>query len=334
MPTARVLVTDYAWPDLEIERTVLAGSGAEVVAAPEGTEETLVKWAADADAIMTCWAQVTSPVILAAPRLQVVARFGIGLDNIAVETATGRGIPVTYVPDYCVVEVADHALALLMACARNVAFFHHQTKQGLYDMKAGRPMRRLRGQVLGLAGMGRIARALMPGATGIGLKVIAWSASGNDHGTGVEMVAFDELLARSDYLSLHVPITPSTAKLIESAALTRMKPTAFLINTSRGGLVDHDALLSALEADQLAGAALDVFDPEPPDLDQPLFRDERVIVTPHAAFVSVESLEELRTRAARQVADVLAGRRPENVVNPQVYDNRGQGSGMSKEEQS
>lgn len=320
MSSKRVLVTDYAWPDLAIETRILAECDAEVVAARDGSEATLTEYATDADAIMTCWAQVTEAVVLAAPRLQTIARYGIGLDNIAVAAATARGIPVSYVPDYCVEEVADHALALLLACTRNVAFFHHRTKSGEYPLKAGRPMRRLRGQVLGLVGLGRTARALAAKARGVGLEVIAWSRSGDERNTGVPRVAFDELLARSDYVSLHLPMTASTARLIDAQALRKMKPTAFLINTARGGLVDHQALLSALEAGALAGAALDVFDPEPPDLAQPLFRDERVIATPHAAFLSVESLEELRTRTARQVADVFEGRRPENVVNPEVYE--------------
>jgi D-3-phosphoglycerate dehydrogenase len=314
-----VLVTDYAWPDLELEQGILAEAGAEIVAAPTGVEQELVLLAADADAIITCWAQVTDRVIEAAPKLRVVARYGIGLDNIAVGVCTRRRIPVTYVPDYCVEEVSDHALALVLACARNIAFFHLKTKQGEYDLKAGPRMRRLRGQVLGLLGLGRIARTLVPKARGLGLQVVAATPSSNDYGLGVEMVSLDELLARSDYVSLHLPSNRQTRHLIGAAELAAMKPTAYLINTSRGALVDEVALAAALEKRQIGGAALDVFDPEPPELRQPLFRSERVIVTPHAAFWSAESLEELRRRTATQVADVLSGRTPENVVNPEVY---------------
>jgi D-3-phosphoglycerate dehydrogenase len=322
MPDQRftVLVTDYAWPDLELEQRILSDAGAEIVAAPTGVEQELVLLAADADAIMTCWAQVTERVIEAAPKLRVVARYGIGLDNIAVDLCTRRRIPVTYVPDYCVEEVSDHALALLLACARNVAFFHLQTKRGDYDLKAGPPMRRLRGQVVGLVGLGRIARTLVPKAEGLGLDVIAATPSGNNYELDVEMVPLDELLARSDYVSLHLPSTAETRHLIGASQLARMKPIAYLINTSRGALVDEVALAAALEKRQIAGAALDVFDPEPPDLKAALFRSDRVIVTPHAAFWSAESLEELRRRSATQVADVLTGRTPENVVNPQVHD--------------
>lgn len=314
-----VLVTDYAWPDLELEQSILAEAGAEIVAAPTGVEQELVLLAADADAIMTCWAQVAERVIEAAPKLRVVSRYGIGLDNIPVDLCTRRRIPVTYVPDYCVEEVSDHALALLLACARNVAFFHLKTKQGEYDLKAGPPMRRLRGQVLGLVGLGRIARTLVPKAKGLGLHVIAATPSGNAYGLDVEMVSLDELLARSDYVSLHLPSTRETRHRIGAAQLARMKPTAYLINTSRGALVDEAALADALERRQIGGAALDVFDPEPPDLSRPLLRSERVVVTPHAAFWSAESLEELRRRTATQVVDVLSGRTPENVVNPEVY---------------
>ncbi len=170
--------------------------------------------------------------------------------------------------------------------------------------------------------MGRIARAVAERARAFGFEVIAWTRSGNDHGTGVRMVELPELLRLSDFISLNVPLTTETRHVLNRESLALVKPTAFVINTARGGLIDHRALWDALQAGRLAGAAIDVFDPEPPDLSQPLFRDERVIVTPHAAFVSAESLLELRLRAARQVAATLAGNIPENVVNPQVDDNR------------
>lgn len=310
----RVLLTDRAWPDASIERDILAAIGAELIEAPDGSEETLAALAADVDAIGTCWARITETVIRAAPRCRVIARFGIGLDNIDVPFAAGRGIVVTRVPDYCLEEVADHALALLLALARNVAFFHHRTKQGEYDLRAGPPMRRLSKQTLGLLGFGPIGQAVFRKARGLGLNVVAWSRSGNDRGTGCPLVALDQLLAISDFVSLHLPFNDATRHLLAGREFRRMKPTACVINTSRGGLIDHDALDDALSQGRLAGAALDVFDPEPPDLSLPLYRHERVIATPHAAFLSVESLQELRTRAARQIADVLEGRQPEHVV--------------------
>jgi D-3-phosphoglycerate dehydrogenase / 2-oxoglutarate reductase len=315
----RVLITDRAWPDCSIERKVLASVGAEVVEAPDGKEATLIELAKNVDAIGTNWAPVTANVIRASNRLRTVARFGIGLDNICVKTCTELGIPVTNIPDYCVQEVSDHALGLLLAAARNVAFFHARTKQGEYKLSAGPPMRRLSHTTLGLIGFGNIARLVYSKARALGMTVLAHTRRGDDCGTGCPMVPLDELLERSDFVSLHAPLSESTRHLISGPQLARMKPTAWLINTSRGALIDVAALREALAAGRIAGAALDVFDPEPPNLSDPLYRDERVILTPHAAFVSEESLRELRTRASRQIADALAGVRPANVVNPEAY---------------
>jgi D-3-phosphoglycerate dehydrogenase len=314
----RVLLTDHAWPDVEIERNVLAESGAELVVAERHDAETLATLARDVDAIMTCWARVPETVVAAAHRCRIVARMGIGLDNIDVAAATRRGIVVTNVPDYCLTEVAEHTLALVLALARNVAWFHQATKQGRYELADGPPMRRLAGQTLGLVGCGNIGRRVAQAGQALGLKVLATVRNAARLPAGVGLRGLDDLLAESDYVSLHLPLTSETRHLIGTNELARMKPTAFLINTARGGLVDHAALAAALAANRLAGAALDVQDPEPPDLEKPPYSDPRVIVTPHAAFASAESLAELRTRAARQVVDRLSGRRPENVVNPSV----------------
>ncbi|RPI91010.1 MAG: C-terminal binding protein, partial [Planctomycetaceae bacterium] len=260
--------------------------------------------------------------IESAPLCRVICRTGIGLDNIAVTTATARGIPVTNVPDYCVAEVADHALALLLAGARRIAFFHLRTKRAEYRLQAAPPPDRLAGKTLGLVGLGRIGSNLAVKARAFGISIVAHTPSGNDRGLGCPMVTLDELLERSDYVSLHAPACDATRHLIRLPQLERMRPTAWLINTSRGALVCEVDLWIALQRNLLAGAALDVFDPEPPDLSRPLFRDERVIVTPHAAFVSPESLIDLRRRVALQILDALQGRRPENVVNPLAYDPR------------
>ncbi len=314
----RVLLTDRAWPDSSIERQILNAIDAEVVEAPSTDEATLASLAANVDAIGTNWAQVTPRVIQQCPRCRVISRFGIGLDNIAVDVATQRGIPVTNVPDYCVTEVAEHTMALLLAAARNVGYFQLHTKAGEYKLQAAPPMRRLAGRVLGLVGLGRIGAAVAERARAFGLQVIAHTASGLSRDPGVQIVSLEVLLRTSDYISLHAPATAATAGLIGWPQLQLMKPTAWIINTSRGALLDPDALWTALQQNLIAGAALDVFSPEPPDLSLPLYRDERVIVTPHAAFVSEESVAELRQRAAKQIAVALMGQRPENVVNPQV----------------
>jgi D-3-phosphoglycerate dehydrogenase len=318
MTKFRVLLTDYAWPDLDIERATLAAIDAELVVAPTQDEATLRQLAQDADAIMTNWAQVPASVIGAGPRIRIVARLGIGLDNIDVAYATEKRILVTNVPDYCLIEVAEHALALLMSLSRKIAFYHQATKAGRYELQAGPTLRRIEGQTLGIVGLGHIGRRLAEKAAGLGLKVIATTRSRREPPPGVRFVDLDELLAHSDYISLHLPLTPQTRHTIGPAQFERMKPSAYLINTARGGLVDTQALARALAENRLAGAGLDVQDPEPAPLDVPPWNDPRVIVTPHAAFVSAESLENLRTRASRQVADCLAGLQPENVVNPQA----------------
>lgn len=317
MSKHRVLLTDYNWPDLDVERRLLAQADAELVLPPAADPATLASLAGDVRAIITCWAKVPESVLAAAPRCKHVARLGIGLDNIDVAAATRLGMLVTNVPDYCLHEVAEHALALLLSLARKTAHFHLQTKNSCYDPKAWAPVRRLTGQTLGIVGLGSIGRQLAARAQGLGLKVLA--ARRKPEGfPGTTLVPLDELLERSDFVSLHAPLTVETRHLIGRRELARMKPTAFLINTSRGGLIDHAALAEALAGDRLAGAALDVQDPEPPNMSEPPYNDPRVIVTPHGAFYSEESLIDLRQRVAQQVVAVLADKRPENIVNPEV----------------
>ena len=319
MPRFRVLLTDYAWPDLDIERRTLAEIDAELVVAELGQQDAVslagLAQQHNVDAIMTNWAKVPQAVIAAAPNCRIVSRLGIGLDNIDVAYCTSQRIPVTNIPDYCLIEVAEHALALLLALSRKVAWYHAETKQGRYQLQAGPKLRRIEGQTLGIVGLGNIGRKLAEKARGLGLQIVATSRSRREPLLGVEYVELPELLSLSDYVSLHTPLTSETRHMIGPAQLAQMKPSAYLINTARGGLIDHQALAAALASGKLAGAALDVQDPEPPELTQPPYNDPRVIVTPHAAFVSEESLENLRSRVARQVATRLTGGRPENIVN-------------------
>ena len=317
--TFRVLIADYAWSDLAMEREILSAADAEIVE-PRAVDEAAITIAArSCDAIMTNWAKITPGVIDAAgDTLKIVSRMGIGLDNIDIPHATSRGVVVTNVPDYCVDEVAEHAIAMLLTMARNVAFFHEQTKRGIYDLSSGPPMRRLSHQTLGIIGFGLTGQATAQRAVALGLTVLATNRSEKTPPAGVTMTDLDTLLTRSDFVSLHVPMVPETKYLIGADQLAIMKPSACLVNTARGGVIDTDALEEFMRAGGLRGVALDVHDPEPPDLSRPLFRDPRVIANPHAAFVSEESLAALRTRAARQVVDRLNGRTPENVRNPSV----------------
>jgi D-3-phosphoglycerate dehydrogenase len=320
--SARVLVTDHAWPSLEIERAILAEAGAElVVAGPEEAE--LIELAAGADAILTNWRRVPEAALDAAVRCLVVARYGVGLDNIPVERATELGMIVANVPDFCVEEVSDHAMALLLACARRIVTFARSTRAGAWDLAGlGQGLPRLRGQRLGIVGYGNTARTLIPKAQGFGLDVVVCTPrlqAGRDASTDVETTGdLEHLLATSDYVSLHAPATPETAGLIGEAELRAMKPTASLINTSRGALVDEDALLRALQEGWIAGAALDVLATEPARAGHPLLALDNAIVTPHAAFYSETAIAELETKAARNVAAVLRGELPATIVNPAV----------------
>jgi D-3-phosphoglycerate dehydrogenase / 2-oxoglutarate reductase len=317
MPKFRALYTDFPWADAEVERAMLAEAGCELVISPDNKEPTLARLAPGVDVILTCWAPVKTLVIGAADRCRHIARTGIGLDNIDVALATERGMVVTNVPDYCTCEVSEHTIALLFALGRKVGAYHLATKAGRYDLVAELPVERISGKTLGVVGLGQIGAQVAALAAALGLRVVGVNRSGRAV-PGVELCSLDELLARSDYVSLHCPLSAETRGLVNRERLARMKPSAYLINTSRGGLVDPAALAEALAAGRLAGAALDVQDPEPPDLGQPPWSDPRVIVTPHVAFYSTEATHELRTRVGQQVVAFLRGERPENVVNPVV----------------
>jgi len=316
----KVLITDYAWKSLRIEQEILDRVGVSLVVAETGSEDEFVQLAADVDGILTCWKRVSERVIRNAPRCQAIARYGIGLDNIDVEYATKMGIVVTNVPAYCVEEVSDHAMALLLSLARKVTFYDRAIKSGSYDLQAGGPLHRINGQTLGIVGFGKIGRAVYRKARGFGLKVIFFDAIVVQLGKedDVAQVSFKDLLKRSDYISIHAPLTDETRHLFNLEAFRQMKPTAFVINAARGELIDANGLLRALDEGLIAGAGLDVLPKEPPDLADPLVRHPKAIITPHAAFNSEESVEELQRTAASQMADTLSGKLPQFVVNPDV----------------
>jgi len=324
----KVLVADYAWPSLAVEQAVLAQVGAELVVAQSGDEAELVALAQkhDVTAVMVNWKEVTPAVLTAAPNCQIVARFGVGVDNIAVETATERGIVVANVPDYCYEETSDHALALVMALGRNLIPLVNDTKRGNWDLHVSpRPFARLDTQTVGVVGYGRIGQALAEKARGIGMRVIAYTPrlTPDRVADGIEATQdLGYLLAQSDYVSLHLPAHAGTAKLMNAAMFEQMKPTAYLINTARGAVVDEDALYDALQSGQIAGAALDVISTEYAQSGNKLLGLDNVWITPHAAFYSPTAIADLSQKTAENVAAVLRGGRPPApyVVNPAVYD--------------
>lgn len=319
----KILVTDYAWPSLDVERGVLDPIGAELVASPDGEEATLAGMASDVDAIMTCWARVTGRVLDAAPRCRAVVRYGVGVDNIDVAHATDLGMLVANVPAYCMDEVAEHALALLLTLARKVVVLSQAVQAGRWGLQPAHPMHRLRGQVLGIIGFGRIGRALAQKALGIGFRTIAYDPFPDTEAAarlGVELVPLETLLREADLVSIHVPLTPETHHLINAERLRLMKPTAAIVNTARGPLVDELAVAEAVRAGRLGGAGLDVLEQEPLPADRPLRGIDNLVITPHAAFYSEESLVELQRQAAEAARRILTGELPTSLVNPQVVD--------------
>jgi D-3-phosphoglycerate dehydrogenase len=313
----RVLVTDHPWPSLAVERDILAVASIEVVDAA-GDPAEILRSAPDADAILTCFAKVPAEVLDAAPRCLTVARYGVGVDNIDVVRATELGMVVSNVPDYCSGEVADHTLLLILALARRLVPQTRLLDRGGWDVTSAGTPSRLEGKVLGLVGLGAIGRALVPRAQALGLRVLAWNRSGRVPEGVVRARSLEQLLSVSDIMSLHVPATLETWGMIGAAELARMKPTAWLVNTARGTLVNTPALVSALRDKVIGGAALDVTDPEPLPAEHPLRTRDDVVLTPHVAFSSDGSLAELARKAADNVVDVLHGRVPASVVNSEV----------------
>ena len=315
-----VAVTDSVFPNLDPARMVLEKIDADLLLAKGTKPEAILQVAKDADALLTTYAKVTAEMIPQLSRCQIISRFGIGVDNVDIPSATKKGIVVTRVPDYCLDEVSDHAMALLLALARKIPFSNARTHGGTWEMKAVVPIHRLRGKVLGLVAFGQIPQLVAPKAQAFGMSVVAYDpyiSSEILSRANVERVEFEELLKTSDYISIHTPLFPHTRHLFSAEVFSRMKPSAYLINTARGPIVDEFALAAALDGKQIAGAALDVMENEPPT-GSPLLGRENVIITPHTSFYSEESLVDLQIKASEEVVRVLSGMPARNPVNPEV----------------
>jgi len=308
-----IAVTDSVFPSLDPAIAALKRVDPELRMAKSAAADDILAVARDADAVLVTYAKLTGDLLRKLKRCKAIGRFGLGVDNIDVAAAKECGITVTYVPDYCMREVSDHAMALLLALARKVVFSNNLVQSGRWEMPAVVPMRRLDGQVLGLVGFGNIPRQLAPKAQAFGLRVIThdpYVATDVLAAARVEGVSFDDLLARSDFVSIHAPLLPATRGLFNAAAFAKMKRGACLINTARGPLVDEAALIAALDSGHVGAAALDVVATEPLAKDSALLGRANVILTPHTGFYSVEALEELQTKCASDVARVLSGETP------------------------
>jgi D-3-phosphoglycerate dehydrogenase len=320
MAQFQVAVSDIVFPNLDRARAVLYTIGAELRLAEEPKPEAILRVAKDADALLATYAKITADMIRQMTRCRIISRFGIGVDNVDIPVATERGIVVTKVPDYCIDEVSDHAVALLLTAVRKIPLANSLVQQGRWEMPAVVPIHRLRGSVLGLVGFGRIPQLVAPKAQAFGMRVVSFDPyipKDVFDRAKVESVDFPQLLKLSDYVSIHAPLLPETQGLFNADAFRQMKPHAYLINTARGPIVDEAALAHALDAGQLAGAALDVMTKEPPT-GSPLLGRPNVIITPHTSFYSEESLNDLETKAAEEVVRVLKGQAPKNPVNPEA----------------
>jgi D-3-phosphoglycerate dehydrogenase / 2-oxoglutarate reductase len=322
--TETVVIADYDYGDVDIERAIVEEAGFELIAAQCKTEDEVIEVARDAAAVVAQYATISARVIGELSACRVIARYGTGVDIVDVDAATRHGILVTNVPsEWCENEVADHAMALLLTLARKVNVYDRATRAGTWQWQSGAPIHRLRGSVLGLLSFGAIARAIADRAAGFGMRIAAhdpFIPAEEIAAAGAEAVSFDELLAESDCLVIQAPLTPETHHLFDEARLRRMKPTAILINTARGPIVDDRALHRALSEGWIAGAGLDDIEEEPAKVrdwrpDNPLFGLDNVVITPHAAYYSEESLDTVRRFAAEEVVRVLTGQPPLSPVN-------------------
>lgn len=313
--TFKVVVTDQVFPSIATETELLAAIGARVEVA-DGTTVGVARLGGDADALLNTYLPINEELLGQLPACKIIARYGIGVDNVDLAAAALRGVVVTNVPDYSVEEVAVHALGLLLALARRLPEASALVASGGWGLDGLRPIRRLSTQRVGLVGFGKIARRLAGYLTALGCEVVAHDPL-LEPGPGLPpLLALPDLLSRCDAVSLHAPLTARTKGLIGAAELAMMKPTAVLINTARGGLVDTGAVIEALRAGRIRAAALDVLGTEPPAAGQLPSDLKGLLVTPHMAYYSEESIAESQRKAATQVIKVLTGGQPDYPVLP------------------
>jgi len=319
-----VVIADYDYGNVDVERAIIERAGFELVAAQCKTEDEVIDVAHDAVALVAQYATISARVIAELHDCRVIARYGTGVDIVDVDAATTHNILVTNVPsDWCENEVADHALALLLAVSRKINIYDRATRGGTWRWQSGAPIHRLRGSVLGLLSFGAIARAIATRAAGFGMQITAhdpYVGAEEIAAAGATSVSFDELVTESDCLVIQAPLTPQTHHLFDERRLRRMKPTAILINTARGPIVDDRALHQALTEGWIAGAGLDDIEEEPAKVrdwrpDNPLFGLDNVVITPHAAYYSEEAISTVRHFAAEEVVRVLRGQPPLSPVN-------------------
>jgi len=313
-----VVITDCDHGSIEEEKREFSPTGAELILAQVREEEDLIRACREADGLINQYALLTRKVFEGLPKCKVVSRYGVGVDSIDLKAATDLGIIVANVPDYCIDEVSNQTIAMILSLIRKTAFFDQKVKSNQWDFHLGIPMYRLNGKTLGLIGSGRIGLEVAKKISAFGVKVIAFDPYLQKTEEGIELTDFDTVLKTSDVISIHCPLNESTHHLMGERAFQKMEKKPILINTSRGPIVDEKALIQALVEGRVSGAGLDVIEKEPPDSQNPLLKMENVILSPHVGFYSVESISELKRRTAENVAKVLMGKLPRSVVNRDV----------------
>lgn len=315
----KVLFTDFEYKTLEPEEKVLRDliPDVEFIYAQCKTEDEVIEAAKDVDGLINQYAPISRKVIETLTKCKVIARYGVGVNTIDVRAATEKDIFVCNVTDYCLDEVSDHAMTLLLAAARKVTLLNNNVKKGIWDFKAAAPVFRLRDQTLGLVGFGQIPQQLAKKAQAFGLKVVAYDPFVPKERAGelnVELLELNELCKQSDYISVHAPLMKATEGMVGKEQFMHMKNNAFIINTARGPVIDEKALIEALQNKGIAGAALDVVVNEPIEKDNALLEMDQVILTPHMSWYSEESQLDLKEKTAKNVADALLGIEPKYVV--------------------
>jgi len=312
----KVVLTDNIFPDLILERNMLTKIDAELFCVTDPS--TLKEACIDADAVINTYEQVTNEIIENMKKCKLIIRNGIGVNTIDVDACNKKGIMVANIPTYCLDEVATHAMALILTLARKITILNDTVKKGEWDVKNAIPVYSLQNKTLGLVGFGKIPRLVYEKAKPFGLNVVIYDPYVSDESAayaGVKKVEMDALIKTSDYISLHCPLTPETKNLFNKGAFRKMKNTAYIINTSRGPVINEEDLIEALQNGEIAGAGLDVLTKDEVDIDNPLLKMHNVIITPHAAWYSEESIVRRRTQTIESVIDVLLGGEPASWVN-------------------
>jgi len=320
----KVVVTDYEFPSVSIEREILKEIGANLIEGHCKTEDDVIAIASDADVVINQYTPITEGIIKHFKKCKAIIHYGIGVNNVDIKAATKREIYVVTIPDYCVDDVSTHAVTLILTCLRKVVFLNNALKQdGKWDFNLAKPIRRLSSLTLGIVGFGKIGRSLAKKAKGFEFRsILAYdpyvSINAKEEYNEVKMVDITELLKKADIISIHVPLNEKTRHFFNEEKFRMMKKNAIIVNVSRGSVIDEKALIKALEHAQLGGAGLDVFEEEPVTNNNPLLKMKNVVVTPHLAWYSEEALQDLQKKVAEEAVRILQGGRPIFSVNAEL----------------